>query len=922
MAVTSSAALGSAGERGSLGLFWGVNTSGAGLGRSFLSPHPDATLARARAMMDPSFGGLAPPEEKEEPPSHFVAKAGIDVATGKFTRPPAVSMRTMMKMKNPPPPSGAPDDEDPDSIIKSASSGDAISAALTAPSAPSEAYYQVLRALVATLRTELVPVGGRAPVFGVPAREDLGPAFPASVRAEDPEYFLEKAAGKETLVAEERAATKALGRAYLALGDEVVYPFDRKQLKPAYKPVPVAEARARSGPLPMLQSGPPSGGAQSMARLKKAGLPAELNQSSMRTAAGRNILDRQGRRDDNASPYYTVKEITGNEGAGTAWGPRVGFPRRTASLPLPADAQGEALRWSEQSAIAAEHRRARAEHALHLMSAEVSREADRQTRLRTAAAKFAASEARRTDPHGDWASYLVGIAEETDKGKPKKKALPRGQRGEGEAVMAKGVWAMEEADESPGKSLRFVSGKQGGRVGAALFTQADLANERYCVALDRAETCDTIMRVLEDYRLLPVSVAAGYLRSTLAEVDTLYAELIGARARAAGTELSAEEVAEHVRVMNQRVDEEEEEEERRGRGHGTSTGPAARAYATARVVLPSKTFIVEGGATPLEETADVRELELYGPSNARARRLAAAKMLGVERRKKAEEEAAFGPGRDATGGAVAKPKDRTIDDLGDPTLISGLSAFNLRPFNARGPVRDALAQFVPDPELDQNFAGASPRKAKSSAKGKAGSPSGGRRASARSMASRRTSKAPQPSTGAADERTGGESGDEQEEEDGGSIELGDAGAEDADAVKAASPPVKALTARQKAVAALAAAKAAGEPFNPSLITAQRIFGGDLNNAQFKEVALSLTAYQPRPEATRPQWQTQIMKSYDLSNMRESTGLKYDIVSRAPKEPPSGRYSHLLGSYLKADEYRDQMAASLHHKVKAGRPPLG
>jgi hypothetical protein len=72
------------------------------------------------------------------------------------------------------------------------------------------------------------------------------------------------------------------------------------------------------------------------------------------------------------------------------------------------------------------------------------------------------------------------------------------------------------------------------------------------------------------------------------------------------------------------------------------------------------------------------------------------------------------------------------------------------------------------------------------------------------------------------------------------------------------------------------------------------------------------------QASRPAWQQQVMKSYDLSNLRESTGLMLGIVQRTAKEPPSGRFSHLVGRYQSADDLREQMEAAR----RAGGSGLG
>jgi hypothetical protein len=119
------------------------------------------------------------------------------------------------------------------------------------------------------------------------------------------------------------------------------------------------------------------------------------------------ILGQQGR--SRADAGTTVAEATGNVAPGRAGGVKgkIGVAAALRDA-LPADAATDALRWAAQQRILLEARRARAEHAISLLSREVGREAKRQMRLRAAAAKFATSEARARGE--DWTIYAAGAA--------------------------------------------------------------------------------------------------------------------------------------------------------------------------------------------------------------------------------------------------------------------------------------------------------------------------------------------------------------------------------------------------------------------------------------------------------------------------------------------------------------------------------
>jgi hypothetical protein len=101
--------------------------------------------------------------------------------------------------------------------------------------------------------------------------------------------------------------------------------------------------------------------------------------------------------------------------------------------------------------------------------------------------------------------------------------------------------------------------------------------------------------------------------------------------------------------------------------------------------------------------------------------------------------------------------------------------------------------------------------------------------------------------------------------------------------------------------ARAAAKAAIKASKPNPVVA--VEGEDPTPGAFKELEEDLIRWR---ETSRPSWQQQIQKSYDLSNLRESTGMMLSHIQRTAKEPPDGRFSHLTGRYMMADDLRIQL----------------
>jgi hypothetical protein len=98
-----------------------------------------------------------------------------------------------------------------------------------------------------------------------------------------------------------------------------------------------------------------------------------------------------------------------------------------------------------------------------------------------------------------------------------------------------------------------------------------------------------------------------------------------------------------------------------------------------------------------------------------------------------------------------------------------------------------------------------------------------------------------------------------------------------------------------------AAKAAIKASKPNPVVAKE--GEDPTPGAFKELEADLIRWR---ETSRPSWQQQIQKSYDLSNLRESTGMMLSHIQRTAKEPPDGRFSHLTGRYMMADDLRVQL----------------
>jgi len=949
--------------------------------------------------------------------------------------------------------------------IYGARTDDPITAALTAPSNPSARYYNVLRALVAAVRTQLLPLN-EAPLFALPAKADMGPAFPQAVRDEDPEYFFRQQLRDAAEAGKNSEYSRGMRRAWAVApskSEELFYAFDRKPLPmpgaagkqaaarlraaeasmqggggkdgdggggggngggsgrtavvvgadrearaaelaampappaapihthrdareaqvhgvvgvedaPLPPPQPLRRAavgsgaaaaavyagRRRASPAPAIDVAPPGEGDDEDSRRRV------MRSHGFRDASAHAILGRQGRN----SGVVSVAAAAGNASIGTGGG-------GTSGPPLAPDVMSDTLRWAQQQRVAAERRRARCEHVLALLAKELAAEAARQKRLRLAASRFAVSEARfRGDP--TWASYQM--PENAKKGR----AAAR------DADVMSGLDPRElrkstrfRADEEKGGlgGAKGGGGKGGGG-GATRYLATDLAQERFEIARERAESCDALMRILEDYRLVPLTVASQYLDETLRDVDDLYAELVGARAQhAAGGQLSDAEVRAHVDALRSGVELAVDEELARedealaggdgpdgastvvGGAVGGAAGGAAgaRGAAAARLrrarrakapVLPSAFYREAGGAVPLTKHEDPLEVTKFGAArpgglsgfNMRpylgrkavrdeatlhlpelyegfddpaareaARTVVAAAGAGVgelydgiraQRREDARDQQRRRQRAGVAGGGADEFEARSpyaapvlaagaIPDAPPLEHVSAILNSPTHPPTFVSPPRPSCRKFPPPLQVEWLEARASelsrdPTR-QNFAKVVGGQATAAVVAAAAAAAAAAGGGAPGVGAGAA-----AAAADAESLAIGGSTNL--------------FSRVGRLRAGERARAEERAAQAAKRAAEQPTVRLE----SDGVPKEFQELAADLSSWR---EHSRPIWQQQIMKSYDTSNMRESTGLMLGIIQRTAKEPPSGRFSHLLGRYYSSDDLRKQLADSL--KMKAG-----
>jgi hypothetical protein len=238
--------------------------------------------------------------------------------------------------------------------------GEPIAAELTAGGGvvgrAAQTHVHVLAALVAAVRRQLLApmaaaaaapaapgvtpgdVAAAGGVFAVPPASALKPPFPRDVKTEDPVYFRALADAAAEQRRRDDPAVTQLQHAYAASDDRLYYAFDRRY----------PTARTRTG-----GAGPKSA---------KSGSSSPARAGPLGVGGG---------------GHCPQSAPTAAEDGATA-----------------------TLRWAAQQRLAAEHRAARCEHVLELLSAEIEAEAEREGRLRRCARGVDA--ARATDaahPH-------------------------------------------------------------------------------------------------------------------------------------------------------------------------------------------------------------------------------------------------------------------------------------------------------------------------------------------------------------------------------------------------------------------------------------------------------------------------------------------------------------------------------------------
>ena len=748
---------------------------------------------------------------------------------------------------------------------------DPITAALTAPSNPSENYFNVLKALVAAVRITLVAnnnsISNPQNYFKTP--NNLNEAFPNKIREEDPDYFWMLEYQQKEDAYKNSSYVKGLSKAYAAIGDQLVYAFDRR-------PVPTPSQIAAANGITSSHKGhnkKPSGNGISAVRHHQqqnhtsttttstgnSGLslssssvyipdlapnqPLELlnmqmKEHNFRLQSTNDLLDRQGRTHI-PNVTHTVGNIAISSGSGG-----------TSGNPLPGDAVADTLRWSEQQRLEMEHRRARCEHVLHLLQREMAAESERQIILRKSAAKFATSEARFKGL--EWESYAVGLDDPLPKIKGSGGNGWADRSGLSPAARKKGLRYKGNSDD---RTLA-ISNTRGG---SSRFTASDLAQARYNAAKERAESADLLMRILEDYRLVPLSVAAQYLQQTLEEVDEMYAELIGARAKEAGETLTPDEIKAHMAQIHADAEDELEYEELMNK--------TATKHKPGTVVVPSSYYVKKGGAEPMPKHDDIVEVKKFS------------------------------------------------------AVHGGLSNYNVRPFTAREIARDTLIDATVLPGLDDGYIDPRSKLATNNhplhsllLKQHENSPymNSAKPSSSISRNRNNTNSLP-PTRGRTIQHQSSSSSsmDDNHTEDMERMMDGDTrhplqpvvpGNHD---TKDDQVGVGKLPPKPKKPAWLKNQKTNKTKTKP-MTTSEEVLAAGPVPAMFKELDETLHKWQ---DNSRPSWQQQVLKSYDLSNLRESTANMYGIIQRTAKEPPDGRYSHLLGRYVSADVLRKQLADS-------------
>jgi hypothetical protein len=892
-------------------MFWGIDTKGPTLLNSFVPQHS--------TFLDQTSRDLQALTKKHEEAD---TKAAITAAISSARSTTSSDIVANNPFGNP------------------ISSEDPVTAALTSSSSPSSTYYDVLKALIAAVRTLLIPKKSDNQILSLPRMSQLGEAFPKSIKDEDPSYFYMLSLKQKEEASKNSNYVKGLEKAWVVVKDEdLFYAFDRKAI-----PLPHQinqENKKRAKAMQKKQFGDIAGSRSrtpiivGASRRNNNGNTGRLSYDIAKEDEDEEFLvcDPHFRKDSviaiearhgSLEGIQTVIKAAG----GTSIAIGVGGSNNPNNKPIPVapNVMADTLRWVEQQRVAQEHKRARCEHVIHLLSEEIAKETKRQQRLRIGASKFAASEAR---AHGDpdWKTYLIGVAENDEKGAKKSIQEEREERllaGLDPKANLRSL-RFHQKDEQKGKIQLSSNG------GASRFSAKDMALVRFECARERAEGTDAIMRILEDYRMVPLSVAASYLEQTLQTMDDLYAELVGARMKDAsgGISPSKEQLISQLAKVREDVEiniENEENEETYQKSLSPEERELHRRLNMRKArrkqpdgIIPNTYYQLTGGAVPIKKHEDLLENKLYGaampgrglsafnmrPSQGRAAVREAGKIIipsniddGFE-----DPHLTSAMKKDVYTNIQTSKKvsHKTLDEkspysrsVGNGSVLSSSTSGSKGPQGMKPPriVNEEDDEF---PDFDQvlqleNFAAKVGQD--KSRKNYANVIKGQADHAVKYAASQTVALL---STSDQDTKVPVTISDKSHDIDTDSMIIGGK----------TNLFVKIRTMRNKELAekeAKAAAKAAYNANKPNPVVAFP-GGGDPTPGAFKELEADLIKWR---ETSRPSWQQQIKKSYDLSNLRESTGMMLGHIQRTAKEPPDGRFSHLTGRYMMADDLRVQL----------------
>ena len=817
-------------------------------------------------------------------------------------------------------------------------SDDPITAALTASSSPNSTYYDVLKALIAAVRTLLIPKKNDDQILSLPRMNQLGEAFPKSVQDEDPAYFYRLNLKQKEEASKNSSYVKGLEKAWAAVKEEdLFYAFDRKAILLPHQIN--KENRERAKDMQRKQFG----------EIKsRSGTPIVVGSSRNKGkgGVGKPVYDIAKENEDDEflvrDPNFRKESVSaiearhglsggiqtvGKAAGGTSISIGVGGSNNPANKPvlLGHDVMADTLRWVEQHRVAQEHKRARCEHVIHLLSEEIAKETKRQKRLRIGASKFAANEARaRGDP--DWKTFLIGVAENDEKGGKKSVNEEREER------------LMSGLDPKAHlRSLRFHTNDEGSRSapqltsggGASRFTAKDMALVKFDCARERAEGTDAIMRILEDYRMIPLSVSASYLEQSLKTMDELYAELVGARLQEAsgGVAPSKEEISAHLAQVRADVEETLETEES-DEAYLNSLSPEERELqrrlkmrkdVKKSGIVPNAFYQKVGGAVPIRKHEDLLETKLYGaakpgrglsafnmrPSQGRAAVREAGKIVLPSNIDDGFEVPLLDGKIDVYNNLQVKTKKKAtkqdekspyLKPVGSASVSSGPSTSSNGSLGGKPPRVEVNEEF-PDFEQVSKLEDYAAKVAQDKSRQNYANVIQGQANHAMKYAASQT---------VALLENGPDNDGKDEEVDSDSMVIG--------GKTNIFVKIRAMRNKERAEKeARAAAKAAIKASKPNPVVAAE--GEDQTPGAFKELEEDLIRWR---ETSRPSWQQQIQKSYDLSNLRESTGMMLSHIQRTAKEPPDGRFSHLTGRYMMADDLRIQLQDARkqkfdHHK---------